>query len=195
MARTRQEMSQETIAKLIASAREQFSRLGYAQTSMDELCARVGLTRGALYHHFGSKKGLLEAVVRELDGEVLAVLDEVYGAEADPWEAFRVGCVAYLELALRPDIQQVYLRDAAAVLGQRMREIDAESSLVPMVGVLEELMDQERIVRTEPEALARLLSGAMVDAALWIASSPSPETTLHRAREGLLALLDGLALR
>ncbi|MFO6393111.1 TetR/AcrR family transcriptional regulator, partial [Pseudomonas aeruginosa] len=60
--KTRAEMLAETRAKLVSAARQAFGTIGYADTSMDELTASVGLTRGALYHHFGDKKGLLAAV-------------------------------------------------------------------------------------------------------------------------------------
>lgn len=66
--RTRAEM-EETRATLLATARRVFSEHGYAATSMDDLTAQAGLTRGALYHHFGDKKGLLAAVVAQLDAE------------------------------------------------------------------------------------------------------------------------------
>ena len=51
-------MIEDTRARLIASARRAFATQGYANTSMDDFTARAGLTRGALYHHFGDKKGL-----------------------------------------------------------------------------------------------------------------------------------------
>ena len=63
MAQKRAEMIEETRAKLISAARAAFATVGYADSSMDELTAQAGLTRGALYHHFGGKKGLLEAVI------------------------------------------------------------------------------------------------------------------------------------
>lgn len=53
--RTRAEM-EETRATLLATARKVFCEYGYAETSMDDLTAQAGLTRGALYHHFGDKK-------------------------------------------------------------------------------------------------------------------------------------------
>jgi len=194
MGRTRKQMSQETTAALLSAACEYFAREGYAETSMDALCAHVGLTRGALYHHFGGKEGLLEAVVRQLDAEIAHAMEAAWSREEDPWAAFRACCVAYLDEALRPDVQQVYLRDAVAVMGQRLRDIDAES-IGPMIEALEELMADGRIVHAHPEALARLLSGAMVDAALWVGTSEDPETTLEQATSGLLALLDGLVAR
>ena len=71
--RTRAAM-QETRALLLATARQMFSEQGFAHASMDDLTARAGLTRGALYHHFGDKKGLLAAVVAQLDAETDARL-------------------------------------------------------------------------------------------------------------------------
>ncbi|MEW9106654.1 TetR/AcrR family transcriptional regulator, partial [Paenibacillus sp.] len=65
--KARKEMIEETRRKLLEAAREAFGTIGYANTSMDELTASVGLTRGALYHHFGDKKVLLAAVVEEID--------------------------------------------------------------------------------------------------------------------------------
>lgn len=56
MSRARAEMIEETRARLIASARRAFATQGYAHTSMDDFTAQAGLTRGALYHHFGDKK-------------------------------------------------------------------------------------------------------------------------------------------
>jgi AcrR family transcriptional regulator len=193
--RTRGQMIAETTGKLISAARRAFAQRGYAETSMDELCAEVGLTRGALYHHFGGKEGLLEAVVRQIDAEFGARLDAQYAAIADPWEAFRACCDAYLGHALDPEVQRIVLRDAPAVLGQRFREIDASLSLQPTIDCLAALMESGRLRRADPEALARLVNGAILDAALWVAGGGDAEETLRRARQALEVLLEGLEAR
>lgn len=193
--RSRKAMIAETTGKLVAAARRSFAAKGYAATSMDDLCAEAGLTRGALYHHFGGKEGLLEAVVKQLDWDISAKLDAIYATFDDPWLAFRTCCASYLDLALEPEFQRIMLLDAPAVLGQRFREIDAHSSLAPMMESLKELMAAGRIKPADPEATARLLNGAMVDAALWVAASPQPPETLMRAQQSLASLLDGLERR
>ncbi|MGH8467093.1 MAG: TetR/AcrR family transcriptional regulator, partial [Pseudomonas sp.] len=114
--RTRAEM-EETRATLLATARKVFSERGYADTSMDDLTAQASLTRGALYHHFGDKKGLLAAVVAQIDAEMDERLQAISDAANDPWEGFCQRCRAYLGMALEPDIQRIVLRDARAVLG------------------------------------------------------------------------------
>ena len=77
MSRSRAEMIEETRGKLLATARESFRRSGYAGTSMDDLTAAAGLTRGALYHHFGDKQGLLAAVAAQIDREMEARLQAI----------------------------------------------------------------------------------------------------------------------
>ncbi|TIS54494.1 MAG: helix-turn-helix transcriptional regulator, partial [Mesorhizobium sp.] len=77
MHKPRKEMIAETRAKLIAAARHAFGTIGYAEASMDDFTASAGLTRGALYHHFGDKKGLLQAVIAEIDAEMAARVNEV----------------------------------------------------------------------------------------------------------------------
>jgi AcrR family transcriptional regulator len=186
-------LSAETAERLLAAARRAFARDGYAAASMDALCAEAGLTRGALYHHFGGKDGLLEAVVRQIDAEIGARLDAEFDSIADPWNAFRACCATWLRLALEPETRRILLQDAPAVLGQRLREIDEASSIRPMADSLRMLMAQGRVRDSDPEALARLLNGAMIDAALWIAGHPDPQSAMTRASAALDVLLDGLA--
>ena len=85
---SRASMIEATRAKLIAAARKAFAQHGYAQASMDELTAQAGLTRGALYHHFGGKPGLLAAVVAQMDAEMDERLEAVLRAMPTPGWAF-----------------------------------------------------------------------------------------------------------
>ncbi len=192
--RSRAQMIQETTEKLLAAARRSFAESGYHATSMDVLCAEVGLTRGALYHHFGGKEGLFEAVVRRIDAEILARIEMAYRAIEDPWEAFQAGCRTYIRAALEPDVSRILLQEAPAVMGERARQLDAEGSVGPIADTLNELMETDTIARTDAEALARMLNGAMLDAALWIASSEEPASTVERAESSLATLLAGLRI-
>src|SRR5690349_1681824 len=53
-----------TRTRLIDAAIERFAADGLG-ASFDAVAAEVGVTKGALYHHFGSKEGLVEAVYKE----------------------------------------------------------------------------------------------------------------------------------
>src|SRR5262245_60648059 len=53
--------------RILAAAQECFAESGYVAASTHMVAARVGLTTGALYHHFGSKRELYLAVFDEVE--------------------------------------------------------------------------------------------------------------------------------
>ncbi len=193
--RPRKEMIAETRAKLIGAARAAFGTVGYAETSMDELTATAGLTRGALYHHFGDKKGLLAAVIAEIDAEMNERLRIVSDRAADPWAGFRDECTAYIEMALEPEIQRVVLRDGPAVLGDPWTWPTQSACILSMTDSLGRLREAGVIRAVDAEAAARLIAGATLHAAQWIAHAPDAPQASRKAIEAFDAMLDGLLVR
>lgn len=185
-------MIAETRAKLVAAARTAFGTAGYADASMDDFTSAVGLTRGALYHHFGDKKGLLEAVIAEIDAEMDARLLTVSSRSESPWQGFVDECTTYLEMALEPEIQRIVLRDGPSVLGDPATWPNQNKCILSMSASLERLGADGIIRPGDPETMARLLNGALLHAASWIANSSEPEATSRRAVDGIKQLLDGL---
>ncbi|HEX2087871.1 MAG TPA: helix-turn-helix domain-containing protein, partial [Solirubrobacteraceae bacterium] len=59
--RTQKERSEATTSELVEAARALFAADGYAATSLDDVVRRAGVTKGALYHHFGGKRDLFLA--------------------------------------------------------------------------------------------------------------------------------------
>jgi len=64
--RSQKERTEETRARLIDATIEALLEVGAAGTTVSEICRRAEVTSGALHHHFGSKGGLMAAVVRRL---------------------------------------------------------------------------------------------------------------------------------
>ena len=194
--RSRPQMIAETRAKLIAAARKAFGDQGYAGASMDDFTAEAGLTRGALYHHFGDKRGLLEAVVLQIDTEMADRLASISAAATTRWEALVQENVGYIEMALEPEIQRILLRDGPAVLGDPSGWPSAAGCIAAILAHIEQLQ-ADGVVRADidAEAAARLVSGASTDAALWIANATDPASASRRAIPAFKALLDGLLLR
>ncbi|MEN5017891.1 TetR/AcrR family transcriptional regulator [Erwinia sp. Eh17-17] len=188
--RTRADM-EETRATLLATARKVFREYGYADTSMDDLTAQAGLTRGALYHHFGDKKGLLTAVVEQIDDEMDQRLQEISSDADDPWEGFCHRCRAYLEMALEPEFQRIVLRDAKAVLGGASPE-SQRHCLESMRGLIHDLVQQGVVEDVDPEGLASLIYGSLAEAAFWIADGDESNTKLTQGITALNLLLRGL---
>ena len=188
--RTRAEM-QATRASLLATARKVLAEHGYADTSMDDLTAQAGLTRGALYHHFGDKKCLLAAVVAQIDDEMDARLQAISDGAEDAWQGFRQRCHAYLQMALEPEIQRIVLRDARAVLGGTSPD-SQRHCLQSMQGLIAALMAQGTVTPADPQALASLIYGSLAEAAFWIAEGANGAARLAQAAVALDLLLRGL---
>ena len=190
--KARSQMIEETRGKLLEAARLAFSSVGYAQTSMDDLTASVGLTRGALYHHFGDKKGLFKAVAQQIDAELDAQLAQVLEQAESLWQGFQDQCRLYLEMALQVEVQRILLRDAPSVLGSQYVQNTQSVCCLSMASMLQSLMDTDVIQRTDPEALARLIQGGLMDASFWIAEAQNPPQRLAAALDSLDLMLRGL---
>lgn len=188
--RTRAEM-EETRAALLAAARRVFSEKGYAETSMDDLTAQAGLTRGALYHHFGDKKGLLAAVVEQIDSEMDARLQAISDNAENAWDGFHGRCEAYLQMALEPEIQRLVLRDARAVLGDASPEAQRHC-VKSMQHLIDSLIAQGVVAEMDSEALASLIYGSLSEASFWIADGDQGSARFRSATDALKLLLRGL---
>ncbi|MEQ9885540.1 TetR/AcrR family transcriptional regulator [Pectobacterium zantedeschiae] len=191
--RTRAEM-EETRATLLATARKVFSERGYADTSMDDLTAQASLTRGALYHHFGDKKGLLAAVVEQIDAEMDERLQAISDTAEDAWEGFRRRCRAYLEMALEPEIQRIVLRDARAALGGASPD-SQRHCVESMQRLIDNLIRQGVVAEADPQALASLIYGSLAEAAFWIAEGEDGNARLAQGVAALELLLRGLLVK
>ncbi|WP_312526736.1 TetR family transcriptional regulator [Comamonas sp.] len=191
--RTRADM-EATRASLLATARKALAQHGYADTSMDELTAEAGLTRGALYHHFGDKKGLLAAVVAQMDDEMDARLQAISDQAEDPWQGFRSRCLAYLEMAQEPEIQRIVLRDARAVLGGASPD-SQRHCLNAMQAMISALIAQGIVAPADARALASLVYGSLAEAAFWIAEGADGAARMAQAAVGLDLLLRGLLVQ
>lgn len=191
----RAETIEQTRRKLLAAGRKAFARDGYHAASMDQLTAEVGLTRGALYHHFGSKRGLMEAVVEQIDTEMASRLRDALKGSTDRRQALLDEGVAYIKLALEPEFQRIVLRDGPAVLGAPMHWPSQNACLAGTIERIEQLVDAGEIAPVDAEAAARLLDGAVLDAAMWIAASEDPAAVAQRAIEAFVRLASGLIAR
>ncbi|MER7481721.1 helix-turn-helix domain-containing protein [Streptomyces sp. NPDC126510] len=73
---------------MVDAAIELFSRQGVRGTGVAAIAERAGVTPSALIHHFGSKDGLVRAVLEEADRRALERLSITEGAEPTLDEAF-----------------------------------------------------------------------------------------------------------
>nr|WP_310071027.1 TetR/AcrR family transcriptional regulator [Phyllobacterium sp. 1468] len=192
VARRRAQMMEETRAKLIQAARKAFAANGYAGASMDDLTAEAGLTRGALYHNFGDKKGLLQAVIDQIDAEMLARMRTARQREKTTWLGFLAESMAYIEMALEPEIQRIMLLDGPAVLGDPSQWPNQNACLETTAQTIQALIDEGTVKPMDAEAAARLINGAALNASIWIAAADDPRIVFAKAVEAFGHLAAGL---
>lgn len=192
MATSRAEQRAATRRALLAEGRRRFAADGYHDVVLAEVAAAVGVTKGAAYHHFASKAGLFRAVVAEVQAELGERVARAADAHANPWEQLRAGCRAFLAAGADPAVRRIVLVDAPTVLGwDEWRAMDDDASARHLAQALEGLVAAGVIADQPVAPLARLLSGAMNEAAIWLARSTAP-TALTDAERALDRLLSGL---
>jgi AcrR family transcriptional regulator len=80
---------------MLATAHALFAERGYADVTMDEVAAAVGVTKPLLYNYFGNKEQLYVACMTPAaDALTRAIVDAVKAAET-PAEALRSGIHAF----------------------------------------------------------------------------------------------------
>jgi AcrR family transcriptional regulator len=194
--RTQAERTEATRAALIDAARRLFTERGYEAVGSEEIVRAAGVTRGALYHHFGGKPGLLEAAYERLEAESTErVAGIVLGSGSkSPLAAMVAGIEAFLDECAKPELRQIALHDAPAVLGwERWREIGAAHGLGLIEASLSAAIEAGEIRPLPVKPLAHLLLGALDEAAMLIARSEDPEARAE-VTAVLLTLLESFAV-
>ena len=190
-ARRRVETMEENRGKLVAAGRQAFASEGFAAASMDALTASVGLTRGALYHNFGDKKGLLAAVVAQVDGEMAARARAASADAGDDWEQLLAEGAAYIAMALDPEVRRIVLLDGPAFLGDPSHWPSQNACLQATKQAVGKLIADGVMKNADIEAAARLLCGAALNAALWVADSDDPQSALPKAVDAFRLMAEG----
>jgi len=181
---------------LIAAARRLFTARGYDGVGTEEIVRAAGVTRGALYHHFGGKRELLDAAYEQLEAESTArVARIVLGSELEsPLEAMKAGVEAFLDECAEPELRQIALHDAPAVLGwDRWREIGAANGLGLIEASLAAAIEAGEIRELPVKPMAHLLLGALDEAAMLVARSDGSDGRAE-VTTVLLALLESFAV-
>jgi AcrR family transcriptional regulator len=190
---TRQgERSSATIAVILATARKLFAASGFEATSMDEIAAQAGVAKGAIYHHFASKEEIFTQVLEGVQAEIAAApVPPALRQIPDALDRIAAGVLRYLETAMQPGVKRILLIDGPVVIGWgKWREIDdryfgasTKSALVRALG--------ERVSAQELDAIARLVMGAVMEAALVCAQAEDPLKSARQHAGALRRMLEG----
>jgi len=71
----------QTVEKILAISGELFLTKGYDKTSMQDIVNGLGMSKGAIFHHFRSKEEIFEAVVKRMTDEQLDMFKNMISNE------------------------------------------------------------------------------------------------------------------
>jgi AcrR family transcriptional regulator len=191
--RTQLERSEATRAALVGAARALFGERGYSRVGTEEIVARAGVTRGALYHQFADKRELFRAVVEELEQDVIARVGGAIATATGAGHALQITIGAWLDACEDPEVQRILLLDAPGVLGwEEWREIAQRYGLGETIVLLEAAMEEGAIARQPARPLAHVVIGALDEAALYVAQAQDRAAARAEMDTVLGRLISGL---
>lgn len=176
---------EKTRAHLLAIARQLFAEHGFNGTSTTMLVDAAQSSRGALYHHFKDKTEIFRAVYDILCDEIGAVIEDYPYKGNNAVDDLIDGCIAYLEIFIRPEFAQILLIDGPNVLGaEYCRSKDRETAYKALAeGITACGTDKQETV-----LITDFFSGALDTYALQIATAEDKQSAFRHYSEGFRIL-------
>jgi len=183
----------ETIAAILGAAEKLFGAQGFAATSIDDIAARAGVAKGAVYHHFESKEAIFTRVLEQVQEKLSqSPPSGPSSKQREPLDQMVGGVLHYLVSATQPGVKQILLIDGPVVIGwAKWREIDdryfgtgARLATAALLG--------PKASEAQVHTVAHLILGAVMEAALVCASARDPKKAARELCDGLRRMLEGL---
>ena len=189
--------SEASIDALLSVARRSFGEHGYARVSLEGVAADARMTKGAVYHHFGSKEALFEGVFRREHRAMIALVMAKSRAATDPVDAILRGVRAYLHAILDPVVRRILLQDGPSVLGwERWRRCEEPGFQQLLEASLRAARTRDMLrPGVHPADTAVLLLGAVTEGALAIAHAGDPAATSRRLTREIGSHVEALCRR
>ena len=156
---------QATSERIIEAATELFGARGFARTSIRQIADRARANSALIYYYFGSKTGLLEALIARMHGAVHANLESSLALAGTPREKLeRFIRLQVVLLRQRSPLLRILLRelmnqdDAAAAAMRRA----LEPNLALLTSLLNEGMESGEFRPVDAQLAARTLVGSLL---------------------------------
>lgn len=142
---------------------------GYEQLSIEDVLAETGASKGAFYHYFGSKQGLLEAVIERMVKGGIEVVGAVVSkpnlSAVDKLHAYFSTLAAYKaeqkEFVLR--LLEVWYSDDNAIVREKFRKEVVQLVTPHFATIIRQGVAEGVFTLTQPEQMARVVLSLMLD--------------------------------
>jgi AcrR family transcriptional regulator len=191
----RDQFSEATRAALLDAATRRFAELGYAGTSLEDVAADIQASRGAVYHHFSSKRALFEAVFARLETTAVDRAAKAGARGENAWHGALLALEEFLEQCCDPVYGRVVWQEGPLALGW-VCWIEEEQKYA--YGLVEQfvraLLDGGHIAKLPLETTTQLAFGMLSAAgqALTAAAPDDRQRIKTEYREVMGRLLAGL---
>jgi AcrR family transcriptional regulator len=187
---TQEERRAATTAAIRTAARRLFAEHGFAGTSIDDIAAAAGVTKGGVYHHFETKEQLFEDVFRAVEADVYDTIVTSLPESGSGVDLLVAGTRTFMECCLAPDVHRIVLVGGPTVLGwKRWREIDADHFLPVVVASLA----SEAAPGTDVTPIAHLLIGAVDEAVMLLAVESDPASIVGPITDSIELVIRAVA--
>ena len=113
--------------RLLASATRLFAERGFERTTVQEIVDAAGVTKGALYHYFGSKDDLLHEVYARVLRLQQERLDSFAGADAPVEQRLRDAAADVVVTTIEnADDTMIFFRSMHQLSPEKQRQVRAE---------------------------------------------------------------------
>ena len=166
----------------MGAAEQLFVEQGFDETTIEAILRKAGVSRGALYHHFASKRDVFEAVFVATSGCLVKSSGRGKAAISPLVQLEKASC-RWLRAVGDPVCGAVLLELGPRVLGwKRARDLESENTLKPVVRILQGAREHGEIAGSNQdlELWGRLLSGLLTEGALLIREGQASRSRVER---------------
>ncbi|WP_062269020.1 TetR/AcrR family transcriptional regulator [Endozoicomonas arenosclerae] len=169
--RTQAQRRAETYQQVLDSACRLFAKKGFAGTSLEDIASDCGLTTRPVYHYFGNKLKLFNAVFDQMMVNILESLESV--ETSDPASRLSQHWNTFLDMSDDSGFRQIVLVDGPNILGHEkwINSLVTEKAH-ELFGSMPAASEEEKI---QQQLFGRMVIGALAQAALMVAESEDRE--------------------
>lgn len=191
----REEFSEATRAALLDAATKRFAELGFAGTSLEDVAADIRASRGAVYHHFSSKRALFEAVFARLETNAVDAAGKAGARGSNAWESALLALDEFLDHCCDPVYGRIVWLEGPLALGWACWTEEEQKYAYGMVeSFVRALLESGALARVPLETTTQLAFGMLGAAGQGLAGASSGDKPRIKAeyRDVMGRLLAGL---
>ena len=175
-----QEYMAERRFQILDAAVATFSRRGFHQTTIEDIRLEAGLSRGAVYHYFKSKEDIIDGIRERSAQQAADIFTEATGSEdvGSTLERLIDSTMANMVSATSVEANRLAMfLWAESLVNERIRAGQLPA-FQPYLEVLAEAVKEAQAVRKldpelDPQAVARVIAGAMIGLQTQLTWDPS----------------------